>query len=87
MVASETTLPVLGFGPTSKTFGPMDVIGSSVRMPSGVPLSFMGLDKAGAENAAYEALRILALLDKTIASRHSAFVRSQTETVPYAAHD
>ncbi len=87
MVASETTLPVLGLGPTSKTFGPMDVIGSCVRMPSGVPLSFMGLDKAGAENAAYAAIRILALIDNDIASRYSAFVRNQTETVPYTAHD
>ncbi len=87
MAASETTLPVLGFGPTSKTFGPMDVIGSCIRMPSGVPLSFMGLDKAGAENAAYEALRIIALLDDVIASRYFAFVRNQTETVPYSAHN
>ena len=87
MVASETMLPVLGFGPTAKDFGPMDVIGSCVRMPSGVPLSFMGLDKAGAENAAYEALRIIALLDETVASRYSAFMQNQTETVPYSAHD
>lgn len=87
MIASETRLPVLSFGPTSKTFGSMDVIGSCVRMPSGVPLGFMGLDKAGAENAAYEAIRILALLDEKIATRYSEFLLNQTKNVPYSAHD
>lgn len=87
MTASETRLPVLGFGPTSKTFGPMDVLGSSVRMPKGVPLAFMGLDEAGAVNAALEAVRILALSDEYIDERLTAFNKDQTEIVPFAAHD
>ncbi len=87
MTASETRLPVLGFGPTSKSFGPMDVIGSCVRMPKGIPLAFMGLDEAGGVNAALEAARILALVDKEIDERLDRFIKEQTETVPFAAHD
>jgi 5-(carboxyamino)imidazole ribonucleotide mutase len=77
----------LGFGPTSAKFGPDDVLGSNVRMPAGVPLAFMGLDEAGAKNAALEAIRILALHDQDLRTRLIAFIDHQTETVPYAAHD
>jgi phosphoribosylcarboxyaminoimidazole (NCAIR) mutase len=65
----------------------MDVIGSCVRMPKGIPLAFMGLDEAGAVNAALEAVRILALIDKGIDERLDRFIKQQTETVPFAAHD
>lgn len=87
MSASMTIIPVLGFGPTSSTFGPMDVIGSCVRMPSGVPLPFMGLDDKGAKNAALEALRILALADPELRARYKAWVEIQTNSVPFRAHD
>lgn len=87
MAASETILPVLGFGPTSSKFGPMDVIGSNIRMPAGVPLAFMGLDDAGAKNAALEASRILSLNDSELRKRLVSYVANQTKSVPYAAHD
>lgn len=87
MAASETILPVLGFGPTSSKFGPMDVIGSNIRMPAGVPLGFMGLDEAGAKNAALEAVRILALGDSELRKRLVDYVANQTKSVPYEAHD
>jgi 5-(carboxyamino)imidazole ribonucleotide mutase len=83
MVASETTLPVLGFGPTSQSFGPMDVLGSTVRMPAGVPLAMMGLDKAGAINAALMAVRILGSGNLLIAATLRTFAKQQTGTVPY----
>ena len=86
MVASETILPVLGFGPTSSKFGPMDVIGSNIRMPAGVPLAFMVLDDAGAKNAALEAVRILSLSDLELRKRLVSYVASQTKSVPFAAH-
>jgi phosphoribosylcarboxyaminoimidazole (NCAIR) mutase len=47
----------------------------------------MGLDEAGAVNAALEAVRILALIDKGIDERLDRFIKQQTETVPFAAHD
>lgn len=87
MSAAETFIPVLGFGPTSSKFGAMDVLGSNVRMPAGVPLAFMGFDDAGAKNAALEAVRILALQDQELRKRLIKYVKLQTETVPYAAHN
>lgn len=87
MVASETILPVLGFGPISEKFGSMDVIGSCVRMPPGVPLAFMGLDGAGAKNAALKAVRILAIYDVELRVKLVAWIKNQSNSVPYAAHD
>ncbi len=87
MTASETTLPVLGFGPLSKAFGPMDVIGSNVRMPKGIPLAFMGLDAAGAVNAALLAARILSLGNAEIEERVVSYFGKQTNDVPYSAHE
>ena len=86
MTASETILPVLGFGPTSKTFGPMDVIGSNVRMPAGVPMSFMGLDEAGAKNAALQAVRIISLQDAVLRVRLVQYIENQTNAVPFSVH-
>ena len=86
MTASETILPVLGFGPTSKTFGPMDVIGSNVRMPAGVPMSFMGLDEAGAKNAALQAVRIISLKDEALRGRLVQYIENQTNAVPFSVH-
>lgn len=87
MSAAETIIPVLGFGPTSSKFGPTDVIGSNIRMPAGVPLAFMGLDEAGAKNAALEAVRIIALGDEELRKRLVAYIENQTNRVPYTAHD
>jgi 5-(carboxyamino)imidazole ribonucleotide mutase len=87
MTASETILPVLGFGPMSSKFGPMDVIGSCVRMPAGAPLSFLGFDEAGAVNAALEAAKILSLFHPNLKKRLKKYLEQQCENVPYSAHD
>jgi len=87
MTASETRLPVLGFGPTSKALAGMDVIGSTVRMPKGVPLAFMGLDEAGSINAALMAALILAPGDAGIEERVECYVKQETSRVPYSAHE
>lgn len=87
MCAAETFIPVLGFGPTNEKFGPMDVIGSCVRMPAGVPLALMGLDNAGAINAALHAVSILSLNDNDLRSRYVDYIQNQTNSVPFSAHD
>ena len=62
-------VPVLGVGVLSATFGPMDVLGSNVRLPSFSPTAFMGFDKAGAINAALMAADILAINDESLRKR------------------
>jgi len=65
MVASLTTLPVIGVPVPTKHLGGVDSLHSIVQMPSGVPVATMAI--GGARNAGLFALRILALSDDRIA--------------------
>lgn len=61
VIASETTLPVLGVPIDSSPLSGLDALLSMVQMPSGVPVATMTIGKAGAKNAAVFAAQILAL--------------------------
>ena len=65
MVASLTTLPVIGVPVPTKHLGGVDSLHSIVQMPSGVPVATMAI--GGARNAGLFALRILALSDDRLA--------------------
>lgn len=61
VVASHTTLPVIGVPLDSSPLSGMDSLLSTVMMPAGVPVATVTVGKAGAKNAAYLALSILSL--------------------------
>jgi len=61
MLASVTTLPVIGVPRALKHLDGLDSLLSIVQMPRGVPVATVAVD--GAENAGLLALRILALGD------------------------
>ncbi len=61
VIASKTEKPVIGV-PVSAKLGGLDALLSIVQMPPRVPVACVGIDRG--ENAAYLALRILALLKK-----------------------
>ncbi len=61
MVASLTTLPVIGVPIQTKALGGMDSLLSIVQMPGGVPTATMAIGKAGAINAAIFSAEILSL--------------------------
>ncbi len=63
VVASPTTLPVIGVPMHTSSFKGLDSLLSTLQMPSGVPVATMAVGKAGAANAAIFAARILALGD------------------------
>jgi len=65
VVASLTTLPVIGVPMESKLDG-VDSLLSTVQMPSGVPVATVAIGKAGAVNAAILAAEILAVSNKSI---------------------
>jgi len=71
MVASLTTLPVIGVPVMSKALGGLDSLYSIVQMPGGIPVATMAI--GGSKNAALLALRILALEDPTLANRLEAY--------------
>jgi len=77
MLASVTTLPVIGVPVAITALDGMDSLLSIVQMPSGVPVATMAI--GGAVNAALMAARILALSDPDLTPRLEAFRRSQQE--------
>ena len=79
MVASMTTLPVIGVPIALATLDGMDSLLSIVQMPSGVPVATVGIGQA--KNAGLLALRILSSAHPHIAQYLEAFSASQTQTV------
>lgn len=69
MLASKTSLPVIGIPVESRHLNGMDSLLSIVQMPGGVPVATMAIGKAGAVNAALMAARILALHDPALGQR------------------
>lgn len=66
-LASGTTKPVIGVPMKGGAMDGMDAMLSTVQMPSGMPVATVALGKAGAINAAYLAMQILAISDKELA--------------------
>ena len=79
MVASMTTLPVVGVPVKSKALNGLDSLLSIVQMPAGVPVATVAIN--GAKNAALVAVSSLALHDEALALALEDFRRRQTETV------
>jgi phosphoribosylaminoimidazole carboxylase PurE protein len=71
-MAAHTRLPVLGVPLASSPLGGFDALLSTVQMPPGVPVGTLGVGAWGARNAAFLALRILAVSDAALARRLEA---------------
>ncbi|MDT4893809.1 MAG: 5-(carboxyamino)imidazole ribonucleotide mutase [Pseudonocardiales bacterium] len=71
MVASMTTLPVIGVPVPLKHLDGLDSLLSIVQMPAGVPVATVSV--GGARNAGLLAVRILASSDAALAARMAAF--------------
>ena len=67
-IAANTTKPVIGIPMAGSALGGVDALYSTVQMPSGMPVATLAIGKAGAINAAYLAVQILALEDDSLAS-------------------
>lgn len=81
VLAAKTELPVLAVPMPSKHLQGLDSLLAMVQMPAGIPVATFAIGEAGATNAALFAVAILALEDKEIAARLSAFRKAQTEKV------
>lgn len=81
MVASMTTLPVLGVPVESKALKGMDSLLSIVQMPKGVPVGTLAIGEHGAANAGLFAASILALHEGKIAKALEQYRAKQTANV------
>jgi len=71
VLASHTTLPVIGVPINSGALNGVDALYSTVQMPPGIPVATVGID--GAKNAAYLACEILSIKYPEIARKLEAF--------------
>jgi 5-(carboxyamino)imidazole ribonucleotide mutase len=87
MIASMTTLPVLGVPVRSSALSGLDSLLSIVQMPRGVPVGTLAIGEAGAMNAGVLAASILSGNDKALAQRLEAWRTLQTDAVAESVED
>ena len=78
MLASKTTVPILGVPVPSKYMRGEDSLFSIVQMPKGIPVATFAIGEAGAANAGLFAVAILAGTDAALARKLAAFRAKQT---------
>ncbi|WP_394219515.1 5-(carboxyamino)imidazole ribonucleotide mutase [Halobacillus trueperi] len=81
MVASKTTLPVIGVPVESKSLQGLDSLLSIVQMPGGVPVATVAIGKAGAKNAGLLAAEMIGAFDQEVASKLSDYRRQMVDKV------
>ena len=81
MVASMTTVPVIGVPVQSKALSGLDSLLSIVQMPGGVPVATMAIGPAGATNAGLFAVSLLATRDPALRARLQAWRDARAQAV------
>ena len=86
VIASSTTLPVIGVPIQTSALGGMDSLLSIVQMPGGIPVATTAIGNAGAKNTGILAAQMIALYDDEMAQRVAEFKQTQAESVLRNAH-
>lgn len=75
VIASHTSLPVIGVPIETKSLKGLDSLFSTVQMPPGVPVGTMAIGKSGAKNAGLFAAAILATKNPVLRRKLHAYKR------------
>ena len=81
MLASKTTVPVLGVPVKSRVLNGVDSLLSIVQMPRGCPVGTLAIGRSGAVNAALLAASILSNHDDAVRERLEEYRQNRTEQV------
>ena len=81
MVASQTSLPVLGVPVQSKALNGLDSLLSIVQMPGGIAVGTLAIGKAGATNAGLLAAQIIGTFSYDVRKAVDEFRNTQTQTI------
>ena len=81
MIASLTSVPVIGVPIESKKLKGLDSLLSIVQMPKGIPVGTVAIGKDGAINAALFAASIISLTDNKIKNKLNQWRANQTRSV------
>ncbi len=79
MLASKTTVPILGVPVPSRYLHGKDSLYSIVQMPAGIPVATFAIGEAGATNAALFAVSLLANTDESLLKQLDEFRIAQSE--------
>ena len=79
VLASWTTLPVIGVPAPGSDLGGIDALYSIVQMPPGVPVAAVAIGRMGARNAAYLAAAIIGTADERVRAAYEEFRKKQSE--------
>jgi len=81
MIASKTTLPVLGVPVPTRHLAGQDSLYSIVQMPKGIPVATFAIGEAGAANAGLFAVSLLAGSDAELARKLADYREKLREQV------
>ena len=81
MIASLTSLPVIGVPIESKKLKGLDSLLSIAQMPKGIPVATVAIGKDGAINAALMSASIIAISNKEVKNKLDYFRAKQTKAV------
>ena len=79
MLASKTTVPILGVPVPSRYLHGKDSLYSIVQMPAGIPVATFAIGEAGATNAALFAVSLLSSTDESLSKQLDEFRIAQSE--------
>ena len=87
MIASLTTLPVLGVPIESKSLKGIDSLLSILQMPAGVPVGTLAIGEPGAKNSAILALSIISVSNKSYLKKLEKWKKNLTDNVPLSPNE
>ena len=82
MIASLTSLPVLGVPIESKVLKGIDSLLSIAQMPAGIPVGTLAIGDPGATNSAILALSIISVSNKSYLKKLEKWKKNLTKNVP-----
>ena len=87
MIASLTSLPVLGVPIESKTLKGIDSLLSIAQMPAGIPVGTLAIGDPGATNSAILALSIISVSNKSYLKKLEKWKKNLTKNVPLSPNE
>ena len=87
MIASLTSLPVLGVPIESKALKGIDSLLSIAQMPAGVPVGTLAIGDPGAQNSAILALSIISVNNKSYLKKLEKWKKNLTDNVPLSPNE
>jgi phosphoribosylaminoimidazole carboxylase PurE protein len=81
VIAAYTQLPVIGIPVETSSLKGLDSLLSTVQMPAGTPVATVAVGSGGVRNAAFLAVRILALSDSKLAKKLKEYKQKNREKI------